>query len=412
MKTLNLHSICAVLVLVFGVQSTFAEKLIVPKQDDKKKVQSQSGGGDTGGGGLLQINNTRAVIANSEIRDYLQKAEYYLPFVMRYIDYYMNTQKRQDPIIFPESKSLMQYSNKEYEIYIGQYNLFSSDRDHSSVYEVLKHVRFDLRDECFNKNGESVAASVYNEKVNDVCISRSKILDEESKLNTGNILVSLVGLMAHEVLHKAGVNDEKFGEYGPNWVQAVILAHFRPVQKNGQAGYTAWNILRTIERRKDKFETMLAKAKKSQASACYDFGFNLVEEVRSIDAEMNHALEQGISYLSFESYKDWLTALHIMIYASSFCLDNDDMKALLFPMNTDEDKKAYQVFFWTNQGEKFIPYARREPLTLHSRAIPTTAVGRGDILSLEKVLQQAEGLLKPAQIELRDLLQKIDGGGK
>jgi len=400
-----------VLALVFGAQSVFAEKIITPKKDTNK----QNGGSDTGGGEFITGNMPQPLNKNY-IQRYLDEAREYLPYVIRYIDYYMSTgnvefnmgtatHRRKGSMEMPDgTRFIIDINDENYEKLFGSNKVFTSTRDQSSVYDVLKFINFKLQDICLNKEGNEVASSVANEKANDVCVSKSKIMSD-SKLDTRNVVASLVALLAHEVMHKVGFEEE----FVPTWVQLIVLKDFRPTTISAQFVSNSWEMLEKIKERNKVFVSILSSAGRGKpSSSCYKSGFNLVDEVRAIDTKMRHAYEQGIGYLSYEAYISYITALHISIYAGSFCMDDEDIKGFLFSNDSDESEKDYVDFIKVKPGESIHLSGHRQKGTIYSWNISTTKVGLHDVENLRKVYWQTKNILEPLIDELEDLVQQSD----
>lgn len=400
-----MKNLIIILALILGSQSVFAEKIVPPSKDSNKQKQ---GGADTGGGPFITVSPPQPIV-EGHIPQYIEEAAFYLPYAIRYIDYYMSINSSKPTLYFPDGTPFTLGAEEgAYEKYIGRYKIFSSSRNHRSVYDVLKGIRFKVRNRCWDKDGAEVAASVFAEEENDVCISRNKIMDADSNLNNKNIVISLVGLMAHEVVHKVGIKDEA----GPTWIQLVVINTFRPMKDRMQASYNAWEILQQVEKRHVGVANLMEKASKSPSSACYYYGASLYDSVRIIDSEMQHAYAQGMGYLSYEGYKDYLTTLHILINTSSFCLDDDDLKEMLSPSpnsaNADEYMANIMNFINTKPGEKYGLIAKRETGTLFSRPVQTVRVGKHDVVNLRKALDQTQEHMNFLREEVKDLVEQSD----
>jgi len=115
-----------------------------------------------------------------------------------------NTQIRD---MYNEVSEWAGYSVLRYEMYTEfTEKLFAQ----SQIYKLVREITVEVQEApCRDEKNSPVAASIYSSNSNAICLSKSKI-EQSQLINRNNILPTILGLIIHELGHKAGIKSERF----------------------------------------------------------------------------------------------------------------------------------------------------------------------------------------------------------
>lgn len=178
------------------------------------------GGGDAGGGNLL--GKSLKGISEQKISEQIKLQELSLPRFFRYLEaHYLYDMSYQD------ERGERVSAREEYQINEAlTEQVFNGPK---SVFKILQDLKFKQQSPpCKDKYNKNVPASVYAMKGGEICISTGmiKVAVDQGLVTRQTINLEILLILAHEVIHKAGVESEKI-------VGAVQRGCFHVLQDSG-----------------------------------------------------------------------------------------------------------------------------------------------------------------------------------
>lgn len=204
---------------------------------EKGKVLRTIGGVDSGGGNL--ISGSQGISAE-ELRYHVEAAHRELPLILNRTEINLNFMSVQG-----ESGQVEDYQKR---IRLLRDTLFS--RTGRTIFTAYKEVRYvySKARACLDSQGREVDASIYGVGPNQVCLSEQRL---SQKLTTGSAPAQLAALLAHEISHKVGANEES-----AELLQFLILGTLVYQAETDLKGLTIGklDVLRDLDRAIESYE--------------------------------------------------------------------------------------------------------------------------------------------------------------
>ncbi len=278
------------------------------ERGDRDGRSEREGGQGSGGGNVtpdIEVNETEVLAELVNIKPLLKAAMYY------YEDtgYTFEVRAR---------------AGQMYPSYIPYLTFFNQHRPGKTIYDYVDAMVLRINNsDCLHK-GEKVDASIDHPNpivVGEICISLPRVTKKISSRNS--ITKKLVGILAHELLHKMSVEDEDISRELEQYFGQNSAISPRTVDLDTEVN----SHIREFR----KLANKLTEVKKFPSSLKCQMLQGLQQELQSLQPHSSPGINVYKNYVHFDrkNFNRFRRTLYTSIFSSTSCLSDHQLETLI-----------------------------------------------------------------------------------